>query len=165
MGPPVQQGWHSVTSQLFLNAGKKRREESWAVFVLSVTVGCLRLHGSADPRCPPGQRELLYLQEDGGNASNMIWCEYSTPHTTRKPPSTLPASWLRGGGGRRRGQGGGGRRRGENFLGCLTMALIYRKTTRTSQSPPVLHCGTKTIPVTSSMTCSGLEIWEWTYVT
>lgn len=154
-----------MTSQSFLNAGKKHREESWAVFILSVTGRCLHLHGSAGPRCPPGQRELLHLQEDGRNASNRIWCEYSTPHTTRKPPSTLPASWLRGGGGRRRGRGGRGRRRGEDFLGCLTMVLIYRKTTRTSQSPPVLRCGTKTIPVTSSMTCSDLEIQEWTYVT
>lgn len=110
---------------------KECRKESWVVFVLSVTVRCLHLHGSAGRRCPPGQRELLHLQEDGGNASNMIWYEYSTPHTTRKPPSTLPASWLRGGGGRRRGRGGGWRREkeGVDILGCLAMALIYRKTT------------------------------------
>lgn len=53
-----------MTSQPILNAGKKCREESWVVFVLSGTVRCLSLQGSADPRCPAGQ-------EDEGNAPNM----------------------------------------------------------------------------------------------
>lgn len=61
-------------------------------------------------------RELLYLQEDGENVSNMMWNGYSTPRTTSKPPRILQALWLRGGGGERKGEeeeAGGG---GEDFL-------------------------------------------------
>lgn len=63
--------------------------------------------GPAGPaRRPPGLTELLYLQENGENAFNMMWCDDSTPHPTRKPPSIFPALCQGRGGG---GKGGGGR--------------------------------------------------------
>lgn len=79
---------------------------------------------------------------------------------------------LHGGGcgGRWEGEGGGGEGKEEEDMGMRrrTTAPIYGKTTGNcpiSSSCGVVRCGTRTSPFTPSMISSGLEIWQWTYVT